>query len=672
MSIRRCGIGFGLLLGLLLLAMFAPSPVQAQGSSPEGLVFDCLTDAGYEVLDVYGDDEAAMVTMEPVSDQWDEDLRTQVVWGWHCLYPNYEESEVLISALEYDDRYYLAYFVDRADFGDWLDGEMDDADFASAYTYGVYDTQIGDWISETDFTHTYFLGAEPTIEEEGLIPRPGQQAGEPVFSDDFSDDNSGLPEVEEDEYEIGYVDGEYHINLLQEGQGKWMWYPDQELDDFAVQVQARRVEGSDEGDYGLIIRAGPGGEEFYNFAISAGGYYNIYKYGSDGWTELVGFAQDSAIVGDGEWDLLRVEAEGPAMSFLVNGEPLATVEDEDFSSGTIGFYAATYEDPEMLVAFDNLTVWTGEAPSEGWSLVLEDDFSDDDSGWPSPLDDTYCEGDYEDGEYQVTATGEDACPVTFPEVYTDFAFEVDARQVEAPEGSMYALLFRAEDTDDPMNMEYAYVFAVSPAAGDYALFGSQGLDEEGTVLQVGESSSFMLDGQANRFRVEAVGENIALYLNGDLLTSVEDSDIAEGRIGFVVWGDIRGSNHVAFDNLKLYVPEGPPTGEPTFGPITWYESIDEDGEAQNPVTEYPRGTTQLIAGWEYENMEDGVEWGYNWLLDGEIWGDWSDDYEWRGGESGEWRANIYYQDGSPLESGEWEVQLYVEGELKQSATARIR
>jgi len=221
-------------------------------------------------------------------------------------------------------------------------------------------------------------------------------------------------------------------------------------------------------------------------------------------------------------------------------------------------------------------------------------------------------------------------------------------------------------------MEYAYVFAVSPAAGDYALFGSQGLDEEGTVLQVGESSSFMLDGQANRFRVEAVGENIALYLNGDLLTSVEDSDIAEGRIGFVVWGDIRGSNHVAFDNLKLYVPEGPPTGEPTFGPITWYESIDEDGEAQNPVTEYPRGTTQLIAGWEYENMEDGVEWGYNWLLDGEIWGDWSDDYEWRGGESGEWRANIYYQDGSPLESGEWEVQLYVEGELKQSATARIR
>ena len=673
MSIRRCGIGVGLFLGLLMLALFATSPVQAQETSLEGLVFDCLTDAGYEVLDVYGDDEAAMVTMEPVSDEWDEDLRTQVVWGWYCLYPNYEESEVLISALEYDDRYYLAYFVDRADLGDWLDGEMDDADFASAYTYGVYDTQIGDWISETDFTHTYFPGAEPTIEEEGLIPRPGQQAGEPVFSDDFSDNDSGLPEVEEDEYEIGYVDGEYHINLLQEGQGKWMWYPDQEFDDFAVQVQARRVEGSDEGDYGLIIRVGPGGEEFYNFAISAGGYYNIYRHDSDGWTELVGFTQDRAILGDGEWDLLRVEAEGPTMSFLVNGEPLATVEDADLASGTIGFYAASYEDPEMLVAFDNLTVWTGEAPSEGWSLVLEDDFSDDESGWPAPLDDTYCEGDYEDDEYHLTSTGNDPCPVTFPEVYTDFAFEVDARQVEGPEDSVYALLFRSEDTDDPMSMEYTYALAVISATGEYTLLGCQGLDECTGLQEPTESASMNLGDQTNRFRVEAVGEKITVYLNGDLLTSVEDSEIAEGRIGFLVSGGTRGSpNQVAYDNLRLYVPEGPATGEPTFGSITWYESIDEDGAPQNPVTEYRRGATQLIAGWEFENMEDGMEWGYTWLLNGEVWGDWRDDYEWEGGVSGQHASWIYYQDGSPLESGEWEVQLYVEGELMQSATTRIR
>jgi len=673
MSIRRCGVGVGLLLGLLMLALFAAAPVQAQGSSPEGLVFDCLSDAGYEVLDVFGDDDAAMVVMTPVSDQWDEDLRTQVVWGWNCLYPNFADSEVLMSAVEYGERYFLTFFVGSADFGAWLDGDMDDSDFASAYTYGVYDGQIEDWISETDFMHTYFPGAEPTIEEEGLIPRPGQQAGEAVFSDDFSDEDSGLPETEEDEFEIGYVDGEYQIHILQETLGKWTWYLDQEFDDFAVQVQARRVEGSDEGDYGLIIRVGPGGEEFYNFAISAGGYYNIYKRESDGWTELVGFTQDRAIVGDGDWDLLRVEADGPTMSFLVNGEPLATVEDDDLTSGMIGLYAATYEDPEMLVAFDNLMVWTGQVPSEGWSLVLEDDFSDDESGWPAALEDTSCEAGYEDGEYHLTATSDDPCPVTFPEVYTDFAFEVDARQVDGTEDQGYAILFRADDTDDPTRMEHTYGLAVVSATGEYALLGCEGLDEDCTQLASDESPSVNLDEETNRLRVEAVGEKITVYMNGDLLTSVEDSEIAEGRIGFLVAGATRGSpSHAAFDNLKLYVPEGPATGEPSFGPVTWYESIDEDGEAQNPVTEFRRGTTQLIAVYEYENMEDGMNWGHTWLLDGEVWADWSEDYEWQAGQSGEKITYIYYRDGSPLESGEWEVQLFVEGEMLQSATTHIR
>jgi hypothetical protein len=665
MSIRRCGIGVGLLLGLLLLALFATSPVQAQQSSPEGSVFDCLTDAGYEVLDVYGDDEVAMVIMEPVSNDWDDDLRSQVVWGWYCLYPNYEDSERLISAVEYDNRYYLAFLVDRADLGDWLDGEMDDSDFASAYTYGVYDTQIEDWISETDFIHTYFPGAEPTIEEEGLIPRPGQQAGEPAFSDDFSDEDSGLPQAEEDEYEIGYVDGEYHINLLQEGQGKWMWYPDQEFDDFAVQVQARRVEGSDEGDYGLIVRVGPGGEEFYNFAINADGYYNIYKHESEGWTELVGFTRDRAIMGGGEWDLLRVEADGSSMSFLVNGKPLATVEDEDFTSGTIGFYAATYEDPEMLVAFDNLTVSTGEAPSEGWSLVLEDDFSDEGSGLTPHHEYDFGEVGYEDDEYHITVLAEDRVVWEYYEdaEFEDVAAEVEARFVEGPQQGSYGLLTRL----DPDSEGY-YYFGIT-ADGMYGVF-KHGGGHWTDLVDWTESPAIEGAGEWDLLRVEAIGSQLSFLVNGEPLATVEDDEFNSGAVALFAGSYDDPGVHAAFDNLKVYVPEGPPTGEPYFGPVTWYETIGANGEAQNPVTEYPRGTTRIIARWEYDNMEAGLEWGNTWLLDGEVFGDW--DYEWQGGQSGAWLSSISYTRGDPLESGDWEVQLYIEGELVQSATTRIR
>jgi len=361
MNIRGFCIGLVVFLGALLLAQSSTAPAQAQESSPEGLVFDCLTDAGYDVLDVYGDQDVAMVVMEIASDEWDETVRSQIVWGWYCLYPVYEDSEGLGSVLEYEARYLLAFGVDRADFGAWLDGEMSDAEFAAAYTYAVFDTQIGDWISETDFMHVYFPGAEPVIQEEESVPGVGEQSEELAFSDDFGDDGSGLvPEYADDEQETGYVNGEYHVSVLSEGLMAWTYYPYLEFDDFAVQVQARFAGGSRQGDYGLLIRVQPDSEEWYLFGINAEGYYHVYRRERGEWTELVGWWRDGVIYGDGEWDLLRVEASGRYMTFLVNGRSLVTVHDEAFTSGAIALYAGTYQDPYIHAAFDNLTVWTPE------------------------------------------------------------------------------------------------------------------------------------------------------------------------------------------------------------------------------------------------------------------------------------------------------------------------
>jgi hypothetical protein len=443
-------------------------------------------------------------------------------------------------------------------------------------------------------------------------------------------------------------------------------YGDQEFDDFAVQAEARRVDGSNEGDYGLIIRVGPGGEEFYNFAINAGGYYNIYKYESDAWTELVGFTQDRAIIGDGEWDLLRVEADGPTMSFLVNGEPLATVEDEDFSSGSIGFYAATYEDPEMLVAFDNLIVWTGQPPSGDWSLAMEDDFSDDESGLTLYDKNDTREMGYEDGEYHISVFEEDWMSWTYYGAeFDDLAVEVQARLVEGSQEGYYGLLVRL----DSSSQEY-YRFAIK-ADGNYSVFRHErsGWTD---LADWRQSRDIEGAGEWDLLRVEAIGSELSFLVNGQPLASVEDDEISSGTIALFAATYDDSDVHVAFDNLKLYVAEGPATGEPSFGPFTWYESLDEDGQPQNPVSEYRRGTRQLIAGWEYENMEVGMEWGNIWLLDGEVFADWSDEYQWDGGQSGKKMSYIYYRDGSPLESGEWELQLYIEGEMLQSGTTRIR
>jgi hypothetical protein len=44
------------------------------------------------------------------------------------------------------------------------------------------------------------------------------------------------------------------------------------------------------------------------------------------------------------------------MTFLVNGETVAQVEDETYRSGDIGLYAGTFFEPGVEIHFDNLEV----------------------------------------------------------------------------------------------------------------------------------------------------------------------------------------------------------------------------------------------------------------------------------------------------------------------------
>lgn len=106
-----------------------------------------------------------------------------------------------------------------------------------------------------------------------------------------------------------------------------------------------------------------------------------------------------------------------------------------------------------------------------------------------------------------------------------------------------------------------------------------------------------------------------------------------------------------------------------FGPITFGDGQDENGQATNPGTEFPDPTFELYGVWEYEGMNDGVSWNVQWLLDGELIVD--QDGIWEGGESGTWSAYLYMTDGSPLPVGEYELQLSIEGTPVQTATATI-
>jgi hypothetical protein len=188
-------------------------------------------------------------------------------------------------------------------------------------------------------------------------------ASDVLMTDDFSDlHNNWFSEVTE-QSDKGYEDGEFRLTMYQPEYSTWS-YPDPPRDfaDFALEVDARRVSGPLDNEFGVLMRYQPETDEFYLFAISSNGYYSVQKYQANEWQKLVEWTESAAILQGEDVNRLRVTGQGDKMRFFVNGEPLTQVEDASFRSGSVGLLASTHEKGGVAVAFDNLRVRSLSAP----------------------------------------------------------------------------------------------------------------------------------------------------------------------------------------------------------------------------------------------------------------------------------------------------------------------
>jgi len=188
-------------------------------------------------------------------------------------------------------------------------------------------------------------------------------ASDVLMADDFSDrHNNWFSEVTE-QSDKGYEDGEFRLTMYQPEYSTWS-YPDPPRDfaDFALEVDARRVSGPLDNEFGVLVRYQPETDEFYLFAISSNGFYSVQKYQANEWQKLVEWTESAAILQGEAVNRLRVTGQGDKMRFFVNGEPLTQVEDASFRSGSVGLLASTNEKGGVAVAFDNLRVRPLSAP----------------------------------------------------------------------------------------------------------------------------------------------------------------------------------------------------------------------------------------------------------------------------------------------------------------------
>lgn len=131
-----------------------------------------------------------------------------------------------------------------------------------------------------------------------------------------------------------------------------------DFSNFAVEVQMKIITG-DAG--GIILRADSTNNKLYVFVVGQDGSYFFDLYTSSTHIKILTSNTSSAInQGLNQTNLLAVVAQGNAFTLYVNHQQIASVSDNTYNQGQIGFTANPYANNghPTEIAFSNVNVWT--------------------------------------------------------------------------------------------------------------------------------------------------------------------------------------------------------------------------------------------------------------------------------------------------------------------------
>lgn len=183
-----------------------------------------------------------------------------------------------------------------------------------------------------------------------------QESGSLLFQDAFSDPGSGWDRVRTPEGMTDYDGDQYRILVNSPNADYWA-NPGLNFTDVVVEVQARKINGPDDNNFGILCRY-QNLDNFYFLIISSDGYYGIGKV-KDGKQTLIEPEQmyPSPVIAQGnQQNYLRAVCQGSKLALFVNGELVAETDDQSFLEGDVGLVVGTFEQPGVDVVFDNLIV----------------------------------------------------------------------------------------------------------------------------------------------------------------------------------------------------------------------------------------------------------------------------------------------------------------------------
>jgi len=187
-----------------------------------------------------------------------------------------------------------------------------------------------------------------------IAATPLAPSGSVLFQDEFANNASGWDRLANDGGIMDYDSGGFRILVRQPKLNYWS-IPEKNFGDVRVEADVTRLNGPEENRAGLICRYQRG--DYYFFIISNDGFYAIGKY-IGGQTLLLGQIemQKSEFIQPGSVNHLRADCVGNTLTFYVNFNEVASVQDSDFPTGGVGVLAGAFNEPGVDVLFQNFVV----------------------------------------------------------------------------------------------------------------------------------------------------------------------------------------------------------------------------------------------------------------------------------------------------------------------------
>ncbi len=157
--------------------------------------------------------------------------------------------------------------------------------------------------------------------------------------------------------DLAIADGTLRITIHDPEVIAWTSTQERTFSDFRVSVAATHISGPLDNEFGILIRM-DGDKRFYAFSASSDGYVRVALYDQGTWT-LLGpdwTLSDAIQQGETATNVLEVEARGADFVFRINGQQVATLNDKTLKSGTLGLYAGSFSEGDVVMSFDNLQV----------------------------------------------------------------------------------------------------------------------------------------------------------------------------------------------------------------------------------------------------------------------------------------------------------------------------